>query len=686
MTFYTTFYSSQLKSTLGNFAIISFYAFREIYVSLLSTQQWAFIASHLDRSTSSYLVTFTGLVSIASALGGCAIEQLVSLGGVNILLVAALASILSTFICSELAYYLVNKTVTESYSLHPSKSVQSLVKFIGSKLPPMKMIMTNNRDYFAVNLSRCTSWSQKEAFRGMSYYASKALGSGINCVSGKSNAFGSLKTGVESETVSPKLSPSSQSLHNPVVETVDEPKKKRLMRSTFLHDSWNLMCKHHILQLLFIEAITHQTCTNMLNLMFHNGLGLEVSEDSVRAMLVGRFFATVNITACTLQCFILPSVLSQSSLPNVLSKIPFIVFLAVMLGVFRPGLISVMLGFGTIKVLEYSIMTAASEMIYMPMGHDVRYLGKELIKFFGHKLGKSAASLILSACVAHVKPSLATQSMWGAAFAVCWGVTMYRLSRFLKEREQNHHLQVDSEGVMLQSVGDQRSGESVDSEPVKLDVIPGFKSISRRSCEGDFTSNESEETNYFPQQGKAHIDPHSRSNSMISNRTSVDSLQSMVSRSHSDSLVLKDSPDRSLYSPTQDGDYFSGGICVDDDDADVPNNDKIIKQRVVACEFLPLSSATLNPFSLETEKEDESNPKLNVELPKSPSDGVGGGGVRFRSSSAKYNSTTTKMKMMRRTSKGVSKKDGKCSEPVLLRIGSSQISLNTLQKTIRQEA
>jgi ATP/ADP translocase len=139
---------------------------------------------------------------------------------------------------------------------------------------------------------------------------------------------------------------------------------------------------------------------------------------------VGRFFATVNVSACALQCFVLPHILSQRTLPHVLLYLPLIVFLAVLLGVFNPGIISVMLGFGTIKVLEYSVMTAASEMIYMPMDRDVRYLGKELIKFFGHKLGKSTASLILSFFIARLDPSLSTQSVWGAVFTGLWTVTM----------------------------------------------------------------------------------------------------------------------------------------------------------------------------------------------------------------------------------------------------------------------
>ena len=74
-------------------SVVVFYAFREIYVSLLSTQQWAFIASILDSSTSSYMVNFSGIVSISSAVGGCMIEPLVSLWGVNGILLLAMIAI-----------------------------------------------------------------------------------------------------------------------------------------------------------------------------------------------------------------------------------------------------------------------------------------------------------------------------------------------------------------------------------------------------------------------------------------------------------------------------------------------------------------------------------------------------------------------------------------------------------------
>eukprot|EP01034_Spumella_vulgaris_P022550 gene22550-28683_t len=241
----------------------------------------------------------------------------------------------------------------------------------------------------------------------------------------------SQKSGEETET-------SSISTHNTTnTNTKSEDNTSLKKKSNFMLDSWNLIWKHRILQLLLVEGVIHQLCTNMLNMMFLDGLRKEVAEDSVRAMLVGRFFASVNIVVCGLQIFVLPTVLSQASLPKVLTKVPLIVMCTAALGVIRPGIISVMLGFGVIKVLEYSVMTAASEMIYVDMGHEVRYLGKELIRYFGHKMGKSAASLVLSGLVAHYEPSLGTQSLWGAGLSLCWAYSMYQLANHLWERNRN---------------------------------------------------------------------------------------------------------------------------------------------------------------------------------------------------------------------------------------------------------
>jgi hypothetical protein len=88
------------------------------------------------------------------------------------------------------------------------------------------------------------------------------------------------------------------------------------------------------------------------------------------------------------------------------------------------------------KVLEYSIMTSATEMIYMPMDHDQRYLGKELVRFFGHKMGRTVAVFVLSAANAHFNPSIWMQSSWAGVITALWIVIMSYLSTHLAHRNQ----------------------------------------------------------------------------------------------------------------------------------------------------------------------------------------------------------------------------------------------------------
>jgi ATP/ADP translocase len=323
-------YYYNINNNSSKFVIISFYAFREIYVSLISSQQWAFIATTLNKTTSSYIVCFSGIVSIAGAFGGCSIEQLVNYGGVSSLLITSSVAILCSYLCAECSYFLIDNNNNNNINIKQNDLIQDK------------------------SLSSHSDFNKTET------------------------------TNTKTSTLS---SPTSSS-------STTTTATAKIKKSYFLIDSWNLILKYPLLQILFLEGLSHQLCTNMLNLMFHNCLRIEILDDSIRAMLVGRFFAIVNITACILQLFILPTILSYKTLPYVICIIPIIIFISILFGIFYPSLILVMFGFGTIKVLEYSIMHSASEMIYMPMGHEVRYVGKELIRYFGHKLGKSGISII----------------------------------------------------------------------------------------------------------------------------------------------------------------------------------------------------------------------------------------------------------------------------------------------------
>lgn len=375
-------YCGQLKGLSGKVIVVVFYALREIYVSLLSSQQWAFISTTLDKSTSSYLVSFSGIVSVASAVGSCTVERLVTIGGVRGLLFTSLAATVIGLIAAESANVIVVH--------HHQQRARRDAERKAAGLSPYQTPKPSSDNLASLDTSTQRSDSSKT---------------------------------MKSDTTASEAKPTG-------VATA----AKHSPKAGFWRDSWDLIRSYPILQLLFFEAITHQVCTNMLNIMFHNSLRFSPMDSALKAKLVGRFFATVSIVSCGLQCFVLPTILSQSTLPRVLMYLPFIVFATVMIGVVHPGLVSVMLGFGTMKVLEYSIMHSASEMIYVPLGHEVRYVGKELVKFFGHKLGKSAASLVLSFLIAKLQPSIMFQSIWGGAFSLIWAVSIFGLSKHLVER------------------------------------------------------------------------------------------------------------------------------------------------------------------------------------------------------------------------------------------------------------
>ena len=73
-------------------------------------------------------------------------------------------------------------------------------------------------------------------------------------------------------------------------------------------------------------------------------------------------------------------------------------------------------------------------MIYMPLDSETRYLGKEYVRFFGTKLGKTGASLLFSFMTSQLQPSLSTHCLWGWVFAVAWSCVMGLLSIHLKEK------------------------------------------------------------------------------------------------------------------------------------------------------------------------------------------------------------------------------------------------------------
>jgi hypothetical protein len=73
-------------------------------------------------------------------------------------------------------------------------------------------------------------------------------------------------------------------------------------------------------------------------------------------------------------------------------------------------------------------------MIYVPMSLEIRYVGKEFVRFFGQKGGKSVASVLLSGINAHMSFSLRVQSFVCGVLITGWCVVMILLGFHLGEK------------------------------------------------------------------------------------------------------------------------------------------------------------------------------------------------------------------------------------------------------------
>jgi hypothetical protein len=293
--------------------IIMFYSFREIYVTLISTQQWSFIVSALNKTNSWLIVSIGGVVSVASTVGGFAVEQIVRRLGVYGLIMVATGCMMVSALLSELAF--------STYCVSVANEALNKLSGKGSKAA------TSTGNLLASSTSTNSVQSSQSVDR-------------LECESIKSTSTNSLYS--EADDSRSQNGDNSKESHS-------GPPKNSVWRS-----SWQLITQHETLRLLFAEAIVHQFCSNTLNLMFLDGLRVGVVDDDYRAVVVGRFFACVNCCACILQIFVVPHMLTQQTLPAIICSVPIIVGMTAIVVTIYPRLLTVMFCFGTLKILEYA--------------------------------------------------------------------------------------------------------------------------------------------------------------------------------------------------------------------------------------------------------------------------------------------------------------------------------------------
>ena len=85
------------------------------------------------------------------------------------------------------------------------------------------------------------------------------------------------------------------------------------------------------------------------------------------------------------------------------------------------------------KSMEYSVRGVTTEMVYVSLDYESRFLGKEIIGVFVNRVGKSAMAIALSAVTAYFGSQfdLYYLSVALVVVATAWLIVCFRLTNLL---------------------------------------------------------------------------------------------------------------------------------------------------------------------------------------------------------------------------------------------------------------
>ena len=150
------------------------------------------------------------------------------------------------------------------------------------------------------------------------------------------------------------------------------------------------------LLVLFLEVISFQSLSTILNVAFVRTLKQQIPQDVARAGYSARFYGIVNAVSAALQFLVLPLCMKYAEPAWIWRLMPVIPLLFCGLQVSKAES-SLFLVAGAVflcKTIDYSIRSVVYPMVYQPWDFESRFVGKEVIGVFGSRFGKSGMSLM----------------------------------------------------------------------------------------------------------------------------------------------------------------------------------------------------------------------------------------------------------------------------------------------------
>ncbi|KAL7469931.1 hypothetical protein ACHAXS_010173 [Conticribra weissflogii] len=353
-----------LPAHFNQWVVALSFIFQNSYAHLLYAQQWSFLGSiFTPTQASQYYSYVAGLSSVCSMIAGASIDKCVSWMGLPGLLNVAAGSLICTLLLADWAY-----GMAERGGFDPS---EELVRKRKEKEELKKQ-------------------QQEQQFQTKSRLQNQQLQSPT-------------QTPKHDDTNSPKQSTTSNSSPFSLLHQIIQ--------------GYTLFQRVPTLGALFLETLTFQSLSTILNTILVTQLKQAVPDDAQRAAWTGNFYATVNGLSTVFQFFFFPF-LTRKVEPKVIWRVmPLLPLFCTLVqcvssldggsGVlsFLPSALTskpsaalylVAVSFLTAKTMDYSLRNVLAELVYVPLDFESRFVGKEVIAVFANRFGKSGMALILS--------------------------------------------------------------------------------------------------------------------------------------------------------------------------------------------------------------------------------------------------------------------------------------------------
>ena len=336
------------------------FVFQSAYVQLLYNQHWAFISSVLTpEEGTKYFAPIAGLGSIGSTLAAGSVSVLIDRLGLISLLYISGASYIVCAVLSDVAFGLAR---IGGFEPGRGKDVDGI---------------SNNSKQGNGGSSISTSPS-----------GDKSTGTTSTKSKGGCTPMKVMKQSESMQVDTPKLSPTSFRCA-----------QSYTAKGSIFQQAHALFKRVPVLEALFFETVVSQCLSSLVNFIYLCKLKSTIIDDAERAGWSGSFYAWINGISGVFQFFAIPILLKYFEAHRIWLFMPTLMLCCTLLtfATFQTsGLFGASASFFAVKTMEYSLRGAASEMLYVSLDYESRYLGKKVISLIAGKFGKSAMAVALA--------------------------------------------------------------------------------------------------------------------------------------------------------------------------------------------------------------------------------------------------------------------------------------------------